>query len=48
MIVFVHTKFGLVQIQGNEAKRGEDSAPPPGLSEFLWVNFCSNFGCSQG
>ena len=28
MIVFAHTKFGLVQIQGNGAKRGRNPAPP--------------------
>ena len=28
MIVFVHTNFGLVQIQGSEVKRGGESAPP--------------------
>ena len=28
MIVFVHTKFGLVQIQGNEVKRGDGIRPP--------------------
>ena len=27
MIVFVHTKFGLVLIQGNGVKRGVKSAP---------------------
>ena len=32
MIVFFHTKFGLVQKQGSEVKRGAES---PGLSEFL-------------
>ena len=30
MIVFAHTKFGLVRIQESEVKRG-----PPGLSEFF-------------
>ena len=29
MIVFSHTKFGLVRIQGSEVKRGAESAPPP-------------------
>ena len=29
MIVFAHTKFGLVQIQGSGVKRGAESAPPP-------------------
>ena len=28
MIVFAHTKFGLVRIQGSEVKRGADFAPP--------------------
>ena len=28
MIVFVHTKFGLVRVQGSEVKRGAESAPP--------------------
>ena len=28
MIVFAHTKFGLVRIQGSEVKRGAESAPP--------------------
>ena len=27
MIVFAHTKFGLVQIQGSGVKRGAESAP---------------------
>ena len=27
MIVFVHTKFGLVRIQGSGVKRGAESAP---------------------
>ena len=27
MIVFAHTKFGLVRIQGSEVKRGAESAP---------------------
>ena len=27
MIVFAHTKFGLVWIQGSEVKRGAESAP---------------------
>ena len=27
MIVFAHTKFGLVQIQGSGVKRGTESAP---------------------
>ena len=30
MIVFAHTKFGLVRIQGNEVKRGGRNPPPPG------------------
>ena len=29
MIVFAHTKFGLVRIQGSGVKRGAESAPPP-------------------
>ena len=29
MIVFVHTKFGLVRIQGSEVKRGGGRNPPP-------------------
>ena len=29
MIVFAHTKFGLLQIKGSGVKRGADSAPPP-------------------
>ena len=29
MIVFAHTKFGLVQIRGSGVKRGADSALPP-------------------
>ena len=29
MIVFVHTKFGLVRIQGSEVKRGDGIRPPP-------------------
>ena len=28
MIVFAHTKFGLVRIQGSGVKRGAESAPP--------------------
>ena len=28
MIVFVHTKFGLVRIQGNEVKRGGAETAP--------------------
>ena len=28
MIVFAHTKFGLVRIQGSRVKRGAESAPP--------------------
>ena len=30
MIVFAHTKFGLVRIQGNEVKRGGNPPPWPG------------------
>ena len=33
MIVFVHTKFGIIQIKGSGDKRGR--IPPPSLSEFL-------------
>ena len=33
MIVFAHTKFGLVQIKGSGVKGG--GFRPPGLSEFL-------------
>ena len=33
MIVFAHTKFGLVRIQGSEVKRGAESAPP------VWASF---------
>ena len=29
MIVFAHTKFGLVQIKGSGVKRGEYSTPRP-------------------
>ena len=29
MIVFAHTKFGLVQIQGSEVKRGGGGIRPP-------------------
>ena len=36
MIVFAHTKFGLVRIQGNEVKRGGGGGiHPPGLGEIL-------------
>ena len=28
MILFAHTKFGLVRIQGSRVKRGAESAPP--------------------
>ena len=35
MIVFAHTKFGLVRIQESRVKRGAESAPPPSLSEFF-------------
>ena len=28
MIIFAHTKFGLVWIQGSGVKRGAESAPP--------------------
>ena len=28
MIVFAHTKFGLVRIKGSRVKRGAESAPP--------------------
>ena len=28
MIVFAHTKFGLVRIKGSGVKRGAESAPP--------------------
>ena len=34
MIVFAHTKFGLVRIKGSEVKR-EGGIRPPGLNEFL-------------
>ena len=33
MIVFAHTKFGLVRIQGSEVKRG--GGADSGLSEFF-------------
>ena len=33
MIVFAHTKFGLVRIQGSEVKRGAEFAPP------VWASF---------
>ena len=29
MIVFAHTKFGLVRIQGSGVKRGEAESAPP-------------------
>ena len=29
MIVFAHTKFGLVRIQGSRVKRGGGRNPPP-------------------
>ena len=29
MIVFAHTKFGLIRIKGSGVKRGADSAPWP-------------------
>ena len=60
MIVFAHTKFGLVRIQGSEVKRGAESAPPPGLSEFSnpgpdRVKVCASsrerlhsYSCNQG
>ena len=36
MIVFAHTKFGLVRIQGSEVKRGGGGAESASvLSEFL-------------
>ena len=35
MIVFAHTKFGLVRIKGSGVKGGEGGFSPPGLSEFL-------------
>ena len=34
MIVFAHTKFGLVRIQGSEVKRGGGIGPPP-----VWASF---------
>ena len=33
MIVFAHTKFGLVRIQGSEVKRGGGIRPP------VWASF---------
>ena len=35
MIVFAHTKFGLVQIKGGGVKREADSATSPDLTKFL-------------
>ena len=38
MIVFAHTKFGLVRIHGSEVKKGGGGgveSDSPGLSEFL-------------
>ena len=38
MIVFAHTKFGLVRIQGSEVKRGGGRIP--GLSDHILIFFC--------
>ena len=35
MIVFSHTKFGLVQVQESDVKIGGAESAPPSLSEFL-------------
>ena len=36
MIVFAHSKFGVVRIKGSGVKRGGGGGfGPPGLSEFL-------------
>ena len=33
MIVFAHTKFGLVQVKGSGVKRGGGRIPPPSRPE---------------
>ena len=41
MIVFAHTKFGLVRIQGSEVKRGGGGGgrnPRVGLNHFFFCN----------
>ena len=47
MIVFSHTKFGLVPIKGSGVKRGADSAPRPERAFEIpaWIGLNLNSFC---